>query len=372
MSHINTYILKQLLTLFGFFALVLVLVYWINRAVRLFDELIANGQSVVVFLEFTSLTLPWMISLITPAAGFAAAVYVINRLASDGELVILKNSGQSAQALSLPVWIFAILMATMNLVLSNILVPISQQQLHERKLEVAENLTARLLTEGQFLTPSDGITFYLKKINSDGQLESVFLNDTSNPKLNLTYSASKAFLVRAENGPRLVLINGLIQSFDVTTKQLTVTKFNDFVINISELIIPNVSKTKNIAYYTSLEIARALLVGKRVANATIHETLFTLNLRISSPLLGIFAVLLAFAALLSGTFNRFGLWRQVLIAVFWLISLKFVEGLCIDYVRHVESSVWVLYLPLLFGSMVFQTLILTVDRPWLKAQEQSL
>jgi len=98
MSHINTYILKQLLTLFGFFALVLVLVYWINRAVRLFDELIANGQSVVVFLELTSLTLPWMISLITPAAGFAAAVYVINRLASDGELVILKNSGQSAQA----------------------------------------------------------------------------------------------------------------------------------------------------------------------------------------------------------------------------------------------------------------------------------
>ena len=56
MSHINNYILKQLLTLFGFFALVLVLIYWINRAVRLFDELIANGQSAIVFLEFTSLT----------------------------------------------------------------------------------------------------------------------------------------------------------------------------------------------------------------------------------------------------------------------------------------------------------------------------
>ena len=49
MSHINNYILKQLLTLFGFFALVLVLIYWINRAVRLFDELIANGQSAIVF-----------------------------------------------------------------------------------------------------------------------------------------------------------------------------------------------------------------------------------------------------------------------------------------------------------------------------------
>jgi lipopolysaccharide export system permease protein len=368
MSHINNYILKQLLTLFGFFALVLVLIYWINRAVRLFDELIANGQSAIVFLEFTSLTLPWMISIITPAAGFAAAVYVINRLSSDGELVILKNSGQSTQAISLPVWVFALLMATMNLVLSNILVPISQHQLHGRQLEVAENLTARLLTEGKFLTPSDGITFYLKEMNSDGQLGSVFLNDTSNPRTNLTYTASKAFLVRAENGPRLVLIDGLIQSFDNETKQLTVTKFNDFVINIGELISPNVTKTKNITHYTSLEISKELLLGKIHQSVSIHEALFTLNLRISSPLLGIFAVLLAYAALSSGTFSRFGLWRQILVAVFWLISLKFIEGLCIDYVRHVENSIWVLYLPLLFGFFVFQSVIFTVDRPWLKTQ----
>ena len=372
MSQINTYILRQLLVLFGFFALVLVLVYWINRAVTLFDELIANGQSAIVFLEFTSLTLPWMISIITPAAGFAAAVYVINRLSSDGELIILKNSGQSAQAISLPVWVFAILMATMNLVLSNILVPISQHQLHGRQLEVAENLTARLLTEGKFLTPSDGITFYLKEINFDGQLESVFLNDTSNGKTNLTYTASKAFLVKAENGPRLVLIDGLIQSFDNNTNQLTVTKFNDFVINIGELISPNVKKTKNITHYTSLEIATALFSGKALTNATMHEAVFTLNLRVSSPLLGIFAVLLAYAALSSGTFNRFGLWRQILIAVFCLISLKLVEGLCIDYVRHVGNSVWVLYLPLLFGFFVFQTLIFNEDRPWLKNQGPTL
>ena len=89
MARINTYILKQLLALFGFFALVLVLIYGINRAVRLFDRLIADGQSAMVFLELTSLTLPWIISVIAPIAGFAAVVYVVNRLASDSELVIL-------------------------------------------------------------------------------------------------------------------------------------------------------------------------------------------------------------------------------------------------------------------------------------------
>ncbi len=45
MPRIDRYILGQLLTLFGFFALVLVSVYWINRAVSLFDDLLNDGQT---------------------------------------------------------------------------------------------------------------------------------------------------------------------------------------------------------------------------------------------------------------------------------------------------------------------------------------
>ena len=38
MTRIDRYMLSQFLTQFGFFALVLVSVYWINRAVRLFEQ----------------------------------------------------------------------------------------------------------------------------------------------------------------------------------------------------------------------------------------------------------------------------------------------------------------------------------------------
>lgn len=51
MSRSDRYILSQLMMLFGFFALVLVAVYWVNRAVLLFDDLIADGQSAWVFLN---------------------------------------------------------------------------------------------------------------------------------------------------------------------------------------------------------------------------------------------------------------------------------------------------------------------------------
>jgi lipopolysaccharide export system permease protein len=85
-ARFDRYLLSQLLMLFGFFALVLVSVYWVNRAVSVFDRLIGDGQSALVFLELTLLTLPNVIRLVLPVAAFAAAAYVTNRLSTESEL----------------------------------------------------------------------------------------------------------------------------------------------------------------------------------------------------------------------------------------------------------------------------------------------
>ena len=369
MTRINTYILTRLVALFGFFALVLVLIYWVNRAVRLFDSLIADGQSAIVFLEFTALTLPWMISVIAPIAGFAAVVYVINRLTSNGELVVLQTAGLSARAISKPVWIFAFGLAALIMALTNILVPISQAQLHQRQLEVSENLTARLLTEGTFLSPSDDITFYLRQITADGELEGVFLNDTSDQHKSLTYSASKAFLVRSDDGPRLVLIDGLIQSLDLTTDRLAVTKFNDFVINIGQIVSPRSAASKHIDHFTTHELIDHIMNGTTPENTTQFVTIFTLHQRIAGSLLSIFAVLIGYAVLVTAKFSRFGLWRPVITAIFCLVILNFVEGLCLDYVRRAGDTLWVVYLPLLCGFLSTSLIILKSDRPWVATKE---
>ena len=93
MPQIDRYILSQFLTLFGFFALVLVSVYWINRAVSLFEQLISDGQTALVVLEFTALTLPLVISVVLPIAAFAASAYGANRLSAESELVVMQASG---------------------------------------------------------------------------------------------------------------------------------------------------------------------------------------------------------------------------------------------------------------------------------------
>ncbi|MDE0784770.1 MAG: hypothetical protein OSB34_16530, partial [Planktomarina sp.] len=82
------------------------------------------------------------------------------------------------------------------------------------------------------------------------------------------------------------------------------------------------------------------------------------------PLLSIFSVLIGYAILVTAKFSRFGLWRSIILAVFCLIILNFVEGLCLDYARRTGDTLWVIYLPLLFGFIFTSTIILQSDRPW--------
>ncbi len=95
----------------------LVLVYWVNRAVLLFDQLIADGQSAAVFLEFTALSLPNVIRLVLPIAAFAAAIYVTNRMAHGQRARGGAGQRLGPFRLARPVLVFGVIVATLVAVL---------------------------------------------------------------------------------------------------------------------------------------------------------------------------------------------------------------------------------------------------------------
>ena len=131
MRKFDRYILSQLMVMFGFFALVLVSVYWVNNTVKVFDRLISDGHSAAVVLEFTVLTLPNVVRSVLPIAAFGAAVYVTNRLASESELTVMQATGFSPWRLAWPVLVFGVITATMMSLMTHTLVPVSLQQLRE-------------------------------------------------------------------------------------------------------------------------------------------------------------------------------------------------------------------------------------------------
>lgn len=352
--------------LFGFFALVLVSVYWVNRAVVLFDELIGDGQSALVFLEFTALALPNVIRLVLPVAGFAAAVYVTNRLTAESELVVVQAMGFSPFRLARPVLVFGMIVAVLVSVLNHFLVPASRAQLALRKVEIAEDITARLLTEGQFLHPARGITLYIRHISALGELEDVYLSDARDPARRITYTAERALLVPSDEGPKLVMFEGMAQTLSLPERRLSTTSFEDTVYDIAGLISGGSSRKTSIEELSTLRLIfpdQALLTQTGKARATV---LYEGHARIAQPLIAIAGALIGFSALLLGSFSRFGVWRQILFAIVVLILLQLLDNGAADLARK-DATLWpVIYAPAAIGTLFAIVLLWISARPALR------
>lgn len=318
MSRFDRYLLMQLLALFGFFSLVLVAIYWVNRAVGLFDQLIGDGQSALVFLEFSLLTLPNVIRLVLPISAFAAVVYGVNRLASDSELVVMQATGFSSFRLARPVLWFGLCVAIMMLVLMHVLVPASRATLAVRSAEISQNVTARFLSDGEFLHPAKGVTLFIRDLTASGELRDVFLTDDRRKGQRTTYTAASALLVRAEEGPKLVMIDGMVQGLGADGR-LTVTRFADFTYDLSGLIGAEDLRGRAMEELSTAELLSAAPTLLAETGETRAAFLFEAHSRFAQPFLGTAAALIGFAALLLGSFSRFGLWRQIAVAVGLLI-----------------------------------------------------
>ncbi len=324
MSRFDKYLLSHLLQLFGFFALVLVAVYWVNRAVGLFDQLIGDGQSALVFLEFSILTLPNAIRLVLPVAAFAATVYVINRLMLESELVVMQATGFSAFRLARPVLYFGLTVMIMQLVLTNILVPASQRMLSVRSAEISQNVTARFLKAGQFMHPSAGVTLYIREISATGELLDLFLSDERSAGERAIHSARKAFLVRGEAAPKLVMVDGSTQTLSRADGRIAVTRFSNFTLDLAGLV--SVGGSGQIALNALptrllLSASPEAMTATGASEAQLREEGHS---RLAAPLMSVAAPLIGFAALMLGSFSRFGLWRQMALAVGLLIAMQLV------------------------------------------------
>lgn len=359
MTRFDRYMLSQFMVLFGFFALVLVSIFWINKAVRMFDRLIGDGQPAWVFLEFTALTLPSVIGVVLPIAAFAGAVYVTNRLTTESELTVMQATGYSPWRLVRPVIIYGVLIAIMMSVLTNLLIPVSLSQLHLRKSEVSKNITAKLLTEGEFLHPSSGITFYIRDITPEGELRDVFLSDRRNQNSPVTYTSSRAYLVREGGGTKLVMLDGLSQTLRTNGNRLFTTHFDDFSYDISSLTSKDEVSLNHITFASTPDL---LLRPGEVAvrtRATLGQIAYEGHNRINQALLCIVAALVGFATLLLGTHSRFGVWWQIIAAFVLLVGIKMVEGIVSGPVLA-NAAMWpLMYIPAV-GGMVLTVVLLHI------------
>lgn len=363
MSKFDRYLFVQFLQLFGFFSLVLVAVYWVNRAVGLFDQLIGDGESVKVFLEFSILTLPNAIRLVLPISAFAAGLYAVNRLTRDSELVVMQATGFSSSRMSRPVLFFGLCVLAVMLVLTNVLVPLSQTRLDARTAELGEDITARFLVEGRFMHPASGVTVYIRQITPQGELNDLFLDDERNPARKVTYTARQALIARGQDGPRLIMLDGMVQQMTMDAiRRVSVTRFADFTIDLGGIVKAGNDRRKNVRELMTSELLAASESAVETTGASRPELLEEGHSRLAVPLLGLIAPMIGFSALMLGGFSRFGLWRQIGLAVFLLIVVQAIHTAASARALKSDMGWPLLYLAPLVGLLMVAALLWQADR----------
>ena len=361
LARFDRYVLGQLMVVFGFFSFVIVMIYWVNRAITLFDKLVGDGQSTKVFLEFALLIVPFILFIILPISAFAASVNVANRLSSESEMVVLRSSGVSAFRLVRPVFVFGLIVCGMMLLLVHVLVPLSRNQLALREAAVSEDITAQFLEAGRFMSPAPGVTLFIGQITQSGVLERVMLSDARVPENRVVYTSDQALLLKTDEGPRLVMISGLSQQLSANDT-LSVLSFKDVAFNLGELADTQSAVVRDLrALPTSVLLAAdpemlALLGYSRAY--FLHEA----HTRFSKPLTGLFTAMIGFAALLVGAFSRFGFWQQVAGAVGLLIVIQMSNNWAENLAQNHANAWPLLYTPAVLGLVFTLGLLLASDR----------
>ncbi len=369
MTRIDRYVLHRLLAAFGLSALVLVLVYWVNRAVMLFDQIISDGQSAWVFLEFTALALPSIVRIVLPLAAFAAALWGINRMQGDSEVAVLQATGASPWQIARPVLLFGLIVGLLVAVLSHVLAPASQTRLKARQAEIAGTTTARLLREGEFVSPLPGLTLYIREVTPEGEFRGVLLSDSRGAEggSTVTTTAASAYLVRSGAGPQLVMLDGQIERLDRTPEnapgRLAVTSFASLAYDLAPLMPEAGPSRRGTGEMGTMELLRASpeLVAEAGQEAPLLRA--RAHLRIAEALLAPAAALIAVGCLLLGRFSRLGAWPQVALAVALAIAVRLFEGQA-DAAVRAAPALWPLaYAPSLGGMALAGLLLWLAARP---------
>lgn len=348
MPIFDRYVLGRLAGSFCFFLLVITGVIWLGLSLKLVEIVVNNAQSVGVFLELAALLVPKVLVIVLPLTGFAAALYVGNRLAGDSEIAAITAAGMSGPRLLRPVAVFGVALCLVTLGLALLVAPVSQRQLKTRIAQVKGDVAAAFLREGVFESPARGVTVYLRRLGRPGEMMGIFVHDERDPDETATYTAQRAVLVNEGEGTRLVMFDGIVQlrrAADPAT--LSLLRFDQLVFDLGAMaarVGVRLPKPSELPLEMLLTIRPPETAGRPVGayRAEAHE-------RLAGPLYALALPLLAFALMIGAELRRQSDFGAVIMATVAALALR-LGGLAVKEAMAGMPYLWpLMYLVPLAG-----------------------
>ena len=210
-------------------------VIWITQALRQLDVVTAQGQTMLVFLMVTGLTVPTLLAVIAPVAVFIATLYALNRLNGDSELVVLSAAGVSPARLMRPFLLLGALVSLLVALLTLVIIPSSFQEIRDLVARIRADFVANIAQEGQFTTLDNGVTFHYRERAGGGGLRGIFLQDRREEGRITAYLAERGQTLEHNGGSYLVLESGSVHRQRPNAVDSSIVAFERYAIDLSAL-----------------------------------------------------------------------------------------------------------------------------------------
>ncbi len=296
MSSLNWYVFRSTMIAFLITLVTLTVVIWFTQAMRDFDLITSQRQTIVVFVGITGLIIPLLVMMLAPIALVMAAAHVLNKLGSDSEIIVMNAAGLSPWRLLGPFMTSAIVVAILVAGIAAYVSPLGLRALRDWASQVRADILTNIVQPGRFTTISGNLTFHIADRRPNGLLIGIFVDDGRDPKEHSTYLAEQGEIVKNEQGSFLVMEGGSIQKVEAGERDPRIITFDRYAFDLSKFS----NGTQNSVYTVREKFLWELLWPRPddalyVAQADQYRS--ELSDRLAAPLYPIVFIILACAFL---------------------------------------------------------------------------
>jgi lipopolysaccharide export system permease protein len=234
MGSIDRYIFRTTLGAFLMILVSLTSIIWVTQALRDIDLMTSQGQTILVFIGITGLVIPQLVLVIAPIALVIAVAHVLNKLATDSEIIVMNSAGMAPWRLFRPFFEAALVVALLVMFVSAYLSPKCLRELRNWAAQVRADIVTNIVQPGRFISIERGLVFHLRERLPNGQLLGLFIDDRRNPNEETTLLAERGEIVESDKGTFLLLGNGSLQRLQANDRDPTVVKFDRHAFDLSQ------------------------------------------------------------------------------------------------------------------------------------------
>ena len=251
------------------------LIIWIFQAVSFLDIIIEDGRSYFVYIQYTLLNFPKIISRILPLVLFFSFLFVLIKYEQNNELLILWNFGVHKLKFIKFFFIVSIFLTILQIFFTALVVP-STQELSRSLLRTSEiNFFESFIKIKKFNDTIKDVTIYVEKKDKDGNLKNIYLEKNSAGKdFQITY-AKKGSFKYDQNIPLLILYDG--QTISSLDDKINNFKFSKSNFNLSQFDTRTIKiiKTQETSSYNLIKCLKSL--SEKKSNLDLNNQIFFRN-----------------------------------------------------------------------------------------------